>query len=144
MAKLHFTPTTLFLLCEMSPALVTLSDLDVELEATGLISCFPSSSRLDRTRPDGDERLRNQRCFGFDFESFRTILLFRCIVVILPPKSTSSYLQHVCVFFFFFLTFFLFKVPFCSVPSSPSHYHLMPAQLSVIVASRDGWQQHSL
>lgn len=78
----------------------------------GLIFGF-SSSCLDRTRPDGDERLSDQRTALFStMNSFLTVLFFWCIVchftpeihVFLPPACLSC-----CCFFCH--TFYL-KVPF--------------------------------
>lgn len=59
------------------------------------------SSCLDRTRPDGDERLSDWRsALVSTLNSFLTVLFFVVLFVILLPQSTSSYLQHVCVVFF--------------------------------------------
>lgn len=131
----------MFFLCQMLPALLyairprwQLVSLQVELEARQLIFCFPLFLSWQNSSGWWWAVKGPTHCFGFNFESFLTVLFFSVVLfVILPPKSTSSYLQHVCVFFFL-LTYFLFKVPFQSGANPPfisSNDHLMPLHLLV-------------
>lgn len=107
----------------------------MELEPRRLIFSFPSSC-LHRTRPDGDERLSDWRtALVSTLDSFLTVLFFFFVLfVILPPKSASSYLQHVCVVVVFSWHTFYLKVPFPSSANQSfisSNCHLMPAHLWV-------------
>lgn len=118
MAKLHFCVK-----CRLH--FFTLSDLDENLchftsirKPNGWSFVFPPlvSTELVRMVMSG---WGTDALLGFQLWIIPNPFYFSVVLfVILPPESTSSYLQHVCDLFFF-LTYFLFKVPFLSSANQP-------------------------